>query len=524
MEEALLRDRSRHEFSDPRFEEIYGKYFYADGGGVVGGITNLTNLPTVEPKTTAATVPTVVDSDNTSSVNTGSASGPAPQSVDPREALYIKYFQRQPESAAVIAARKNVDDNRASLLKTIQDQLGKSEENPPSKAEMYFRLAAAFLSPTKTGRGAFGESVALASRELADFEKSTTDDKRASAAKKLQMLLETNKITLQAATEGLADLQNKDTQDNANRKAFGSKIFDDERERKKPITDAEKRAISLGYERGSPEYTKYIAEQEAARIQKETAGARAAEAALARPGSQIGRELVDAGFTPGSEEYKAEFKRLTDLREKRENAQKPLTPIGQKLVDAGFTPGSPEYIAEYARLIKVEEDRSKVAAEAARQKLTALTPFELKIRTETEDAVAKIDQSIADLKRAYAINKLTYKGSWGPRAQMYAKEAMGSDDPIVINTREQMNLLSSQALGSLKDLFPGAISDGERKALLGLQGIGSASLEERGKIIMRNYEFLKIAAERNRKRIVDINTGNFRQVNLNPEGGTSSGE
>ena len=32
MEEALLRDRSRHEFSDPRFEEIYGKYFYAHGG------------------------------------------------------------------------------------------------------------------------------------------------------------------------------------------------------------------------------------------------------------------------------------------------------------------------------------------------------------------------------------------------------------------------------------------------------------------------------------------------------------
>jgi len=36
MEEALLRDRSRHEFSDPRFEEIYGKYFYADGGPVGG--------------------------------------------------------------------------------------------------------------------------------------------------------------------------------------------------------------------------------------------------------------------------------------------------------------------------------------------------------------------------------------------------------------------------------------------------------------------------------------------------------
>jgi len=109
---------------------------------------------------------------------------------------------------------------------------------------------------------------------------------------------------------------------------------------------------------------------------------------------------------------------------------------------------------------------------------------------------------------------------------MFIKEGLGSDDPIAINTREQINLLSSQALGSLKELFPGAISDGERKALLALQGIGSSSLEERKKIIMRAYEALKSSAARNRARIERINAGSFRQININPnpEGGSSSGE
>jgi len=543
MEEALLNDRSRHEFSDPRFEELYGKYFYDRGG-----IANLGNLPVVEPPIGNTTTATTVGSSYGSSeggsdgsseggsdsdITTIRSAAPTTQSVDPREDLFNKYFQRQPESAAVIAARKNVDDNRAALLKTIQDQSGKSEENLPSKAEMYFRLAAAAFAPTKTGKGAAWEAIGNLSKEVGDFEKSTTDSKRASAAKKLQMMLETNKITLQAATEGLADLQNKDAQDNANRKAFGLKIFDVEQEKNKPITDAQKRAISLGYRPGTPEYTNYIAQQESARVKKETDDAATAEAIRNRPESQIGRELVDAGFIPGSDEYKAEFSRLVRLREEKANAIKPATPIGQRLVDAGFIPGSDEYKAEFNRLTTLEDDKAKVAAEvariaaaAAKQKLTALFPYELKLRTETEDAVGKVDQSLADLKRAYAINDLTYKGAWGPKVQMFIKEGLGSDDPIAINTREQINLLSSQALGSLKELFPGAISDGERKALSALQGIGSSSLEERKKIIMRAYEALKSSAARNRARIERINAGSFRQININPnpEGGSSSGE
>jgi len=403
----------------------------------------------------------------------------APPSADAaRDALYDKYFKRGPDSDAVIAARKSVEDNRAALLKSINDQMGKSEENAPSKAEMYFRLAAALAAPTKTG--GFMENVGLAAKELGEFQKSTTDAKRAAAAARLQMLLKTNEISLQAAQEGLADLQRREGEDNANRKAFGLKLFDVEQEQNKPLTDAQKRAMSLGFKKGTPEYNAYIAEDDAARKAKEKAD-------LDKPSSELGRKLADLGFTPGTERYKVEYARLFALEE-------------AKAATAAET--------------------ARTNAEAAKKRLGDLSPKETDLRTETEDLVANLTKSAADLKRAYAINPNTYKGSWGDRAAMFLQENLGTDDPIAINTREQINLLSSQALSALKETFPGAISNDERKALLDLQGIGSKSLKERAIIIMRGYEALQTSLERNKKRIDKINSGYFRKIERPVEGAT----
>lgn len=213
------------------------------------------------PGVTVAPVPV-------SAIGPAPAGAPAPVVAPPsadaaREALYEKYFKRGPESDEVKAARQNVADNRAALLKAINDQMGKSEENAPSKAEMYFRLAAALAAPTKTG--GFMENVGLAAKELGEFQKSTTDAKKAAAAAKLQMLLKTNEITLQAAQEGLADLREGVKEDAANRRTIGMEIIKSEEKKNEAVTDAQKRAISLGFKKGTPQYDEYIAEDDAAR-------------------------------------------------------------------------------------------------------------------------------------------------------------------------------------------------------------------------------------------------------------------
>ena len=100
-------------------------------------------------------------------------------------------------------------------MKAVTDQMAAAGNTAPSQSEMWFRLASAFLSPTKTG--AFGESVALASRELADYQKSATSAASAKEALKLQTMLKTHEITSKQAMEGLKSLERRDENDAENR-------------------------------------------------------------------------------------------------------------------------------------------------------------------------------------------------------------------------------------------------------------------------------------------------------------------
>ncbi len=186
------------------------------------------------------------------------ASVVAPQSADDaKQAFYDKYIKRPPENEAIKAARKNVADNQAAFLKSINDQGGKSEENAPSKAEMYFRLAAALAAPTKTG--GFMENVGLAAKELGDFQKSTTDSKRAAAAARLQMLLKTNEITWQTAKEELAALEKAENEENANRRAFGLKVMEEDTKKLEPKSDMGRKAFEAGFVPGTPRFQAEIA-------------------------------------------------------------------------------------------------------------------------------------------------------------------------------------------------------------------------------------------------------------------------
>jgi len=274
------------------------RHFYGGGSNRIdGGMTDLANkyslnnpaeLPVIfaEAPTVTATdappsypvSPARVAEMNASSRRTGgpgvtvapvpaSAIGPAPDGApasvmappsadDEKQAFYKKWFERQPESEAIKAARQNVADNRAALLKAITDQAGKSEENAPSKAEMYFRLAAALAAPTKTG--GFMENVGLAAKELGEFQKSTTDAKKAAAAARLQMLLKTNEITLQAAQEGLADLQRSGSEDSAARREFGKEIFKSDEKRNEAQTADQKDAVAAGFPMGTLGNREYV--------------------------------------------------------------------------------------------------------------------------------------------------------------------------------------------------------------------------------------------------------------------------
>ena len=238
MEEALLSDRSRHEFSDPRFEELYGKYFYADGGGVGGGVANPTDggsvenrraYPGVLPMYTGA--PRVLDSSAAErGASLGSSGDFSLSAGDPDALMSLVYspsnlpqvteavYPNAPEvdigqgpagrvpgaapvatTPASTAPPAGATQSAPSVLDAIKrnreaiDAYRKglaeqsSSETDPNAAEKWFRLAAAFLAPTKTGKGAFGEAIGNAAGVMGNIEKENTLRKTAEKNKRDEM-------------------------------------------------------------------------------------------------------------------------------------------------------------------------------------------------------------------------------------------------------------------------------------------------------------------------------------------------
>ena len=157
-----------------------------------------------------------------------------------------------------------------------------NEDTMPSKAEMYFRLAAALGAPTKTKSG-FMENVAGAAGAMADYQKSVTEAKRANQAQNLQLGLKGQELSMQAAKEELATLRGLDTQEAQDRRAILKAQIEHEMKAMEPESPEGKAARDKGLKPGTPEF---IAEVE--RLRRESPDAK--QAALQ---NQLDRTILD---------------------------------------------------------------------------------------------------------------------------------------------------------------------------------------------------------------------------------------
>lgn len=288
------------------------------------------------------------------------------------------------------------------------------EADRASKAEMYFRLAAAFGAPTRTG--SFGENLALASGELAEV----AAGKRKSAADRFARELELQKTRMEVA---------------------GSEV------------DALRSAARSG-----------AADQRA-----------------------IAEKLIEQSLAAG----------------------KPQSSAGKEAVDMGFTPGTPEYNAKVAELTELRMQRELAALEGQLLAQQRMPPALINLKSETEDKISSVTQAMADVKEAFELNPNSFSGGALDQLQYIPLAALGSDAPKVVNTRRIENLLGEQALGRLKTTFGAAPTEGERKILMDLQGIGAKSLEERAEIMLRLYDVLDQRRERELKKLREITSGQY---------------
>ena len=154
------------------------------------------------------------------------------------EKMFQNYFS-DPYAYDVWEARQAARNERQALEDMIQKAVSDNEEGKRlSQAEMYFRLAAAFGSPTKTKNG-FMENVGMAGQALAE----TAKERRAEQKEKVNLQLAAQKLKNEYAKEDLA---------------AALKFYGAHQKQGQPLSTPGKAAIDMGLKPGTPEYNEMV--------------------------------------------------------------------------------------------------------------------------------------------------------------------------------------------------------------------------------------------------------------------------
>ena len=365
-------------------------------------------------------------------------------------AMLGKYFPQNDEYGTELkAARQIMTKESEAFNKLLQDAINQKQESGPSKAEMYFRLAAAFGAPTKTGN--FMESLGKAGEAAATMNKEQRESTQAERARRLSLGLEAQKLRMSGAKEDLNTLRTLAAEGMKDKRTVATELI--------------------------KEYVK-----------------------SGQPESAAGKQAKDEGLVPGTPVYQARVAKIAENN------------VGQQLDKINATLAN-------VSVAQANQALQQQKFQFLEQQATKLTPAEVKMKSETEDALTGLDSSIASLKKAYTLNPNTFDASLMSKAQRKLLEETCSKDPKVQNTREMENLLSSGAVEKLKASFGGNPTEGERDILLSLEGLGAKSIEERAKIMKNTYTKLKAVRAARQKRLNEISSGLYRNTGEADTGG-----
>lgn len=366
----------------------------------------------------------------------------APEKMD-MQSMLAKYMA--PTSAygdELKTARATAGKETEAFNAMLQRAMDNQADTAPSKAEMYFRLAAAFGAPTRSGN--FGESLGKVGEAMGQYSKETREAARNKAATTLQLGLQGQQARMQGAKDDLTTL----------RTLTGDEMKD-------------KRAL-------------------VAELMKE-------KAKMTDPQSPAGKQALDEGKVPGTPAYQA---RVAEIA--KENVNK---------LDAQILALTSAATAAQGNLALGREK-----LDARKEESKKLSPTEMKLKEDTENDLASLDASIGAIGKAYKLNPKTFDNSLPDLAQRKLLEAAGSNHPKLLATQELDNVLTGKALSGLREAFGGNPTEGERKILLDVQGLGAKSREARDAILQNAFVAAKAARERKAKRLESINAGLYRDT------------
>lgn len=218
-------------------------------------------LPVAGPGTMYAEAPTGVKTDAGPVVATPVAAAPKAalpfggERLAGIQALLDSYGPKDSAYASdLTAARAAAKAETDAFQRMLTSAMSSPEDQQTSKAEMYFRLAAAFGAPTKTGQ--FAENLGMVGKELGEYAK----NKRTAGQQKLALGLEAQKLKMASSKEDLNTLRALAGEEMKDKRAIATELIKDYIKSGEPQSAAGKQAIDEGFKAGSPEYQKRVAE------------------------------------------------------------------------------------------------------------------------------------------------------------------------------------------------------------------------------------------------------------------------
>ena len=395
---------------------------YAHGGQVkkryaTGGLTETENEQPVSPLTMMAegadeSAPTTVTvTEPVVAAPVAPVTPPAPDRAAGLQAMLERYGpQSGGYTQEVAAARERARAESEAFNNLITRHLESPESAQASKAEMYFRLAAAFGAPTRTGQ--FAENLGMVGQQLAQHARG----QRESAADKRDLMLRAQQLKMGAAKEDLAAVRALEAESMKDRRAIAQEMIKEYISSGKPQSDAGKRAADMGLRPGTPEYQAKVAEFTDLDVQRKMGEIDSKIQALDLAGKNLElREQMSARLTPTELKMKVEAEDLVANGQQALDDLKQAYKLNENSFEGGWLDKAQRFALEAAgskdpKVVNTRVMENLLGAQGL-AKLRATfggnpTEGERAILLELEGIGAKSKEERAEImKRAYTVMK-----------------------------------------------------------------------------------------------------------------------
>jgi hypothetical protein len=158
-----------------------------------------------------------------------------------------------------------------------------------------------------------------------------------------------------------------------------------------------------------------------------------------------------------------------------------------------------------ARLVAGLKPTKEVKPATTKTPLSSAAQKEL---FEAEDTIQSSKNAVGILEGALKLNDKAYSG-YGAKARAVLRSNLPGDTPEADATVNLDNMMTGQALESLKAIFGGMPTEGERKILLDMQASADKTPTQRKEIINRAIQMAKIRQSYNENKAKSLRDGTY---------------